>query len=57
VDEPLCGFYAAAFTRLMSLFNLRARTDVIACRGTGEPSCVLKVALLNGHGAERTEAR
>jgi len=48
VPHPLCGFYAAAFTRLMALFNLRARTEVVACRGTGEPTCVLRVALLNG---------
>ena len=50
VAYPLCGFYAAAFTRLLLLFNLHARTDVIACRGTGEATCVLKVALLNGRG-------
>jgi bacteriochlorophyll 4-vinyl reductase len=48
VRHPLCGFYAAAFTRLMALFNLRATTEVVACRGTGEPTCVLRVALLNG---------
>ena len=48
VPHPLCGFYAAAFTRLMALFNLRARTEVVACRGTGEPTCVLRVALLDG---------
>jgi bacteriochlorophyll 4-vinyl reductase len=48
VPQPLCGFYAAAFTRLMKLFNMPARTDVIACRGTGEPTCVLKIAMLNG---------
>lgn len=49
VPQPLCGFYAAAITRLLELFNLSARTDVVACRGTGEASCVMKVALLNGH--------
>ena len=49
---PLCGFYAAAFTRLMVLFNIGARTEVVACRGTGEASCVLKVALQNGQPAE-----
>ena len=43
----LCGFYAAAFTRLLVLFNVPARTDVIACRGTGEATCLLRVALLN----------
>jgi tetratricopeptide (TPR) repeat protein len=46
--RPLCGFYAAAFTRLLLLFHVPARTDVIACRGTGEATCLLKVALLNG---------
>ena len=47
VPQPLCGFYAAAFTRLLRLFNLRAQTEVVACRGTGKPTCVLKVALLS----------
>lgn len=51
VDRPLCGFYAAAFTRLMALFNLRSRAEVVACRGTGEATCVLTIALL--HGAPR----
>ena len=49
---PLCGFYAAAFTRLLALFDIGARTEVVACRGTGEPTCVLKVALANGQPAE-----
>jgi hypothetical protein len=48
----LCGYYAAAFTRLLTLFDLKARAEVVACRGTGKPMCVLKVDLLNG---ERTE--
>lgn len=52
VPQPLCGFYAAAITRLLELFNLSARTDVVACRGTGKASCVMKVALLNGHPME-----
>src|SRR5713226_4661407 len=41
VQHPLCGFYAAAFTRLLSLFSLRVRAEVVCCRGTGAPSCVL----------------
>ena len=45
VPHPLCGFYAAAFTRLLALFDIGARTEVVACRGTGEPTCVLNVAL------------
>jgi predicted hydrocarbon binding protein len=48
VPQPLCGFYAAAITRLMALFDIGARTDVIACRGTGESSCRFTVALSNG---------
>jgi len=52
VPSPLCGFYAAAFTRLMVLFDVGAHIEVIACRGTGEASCVLKVALQNGQPVE-----
>ena len=48
VSHPLCGFYAAAFTRLMTIFNVGARTHVVDCRGTGGPTCVLEIALLNG---------
>jgi bacteriochlorophyll 4-vinyl reductase len=48
VPEPLCGFYAAAFTKLMALFDVGAHTNVIACRGTGKSSCLFTVAL-NGH--------
>jgi molybdopterin-guanine dinucleotide biosynthesis protein A len=46
--QPLCGFYASAFTRLLALFNLSCRTDVASCRGVGDASCVLKVSLLEG---------
>jgi bacteriochlorophyll 4-vinyl reductase len=56
VQHPLCGFYAAAFTRLLSLFNVRARTEVVACRGTGEVTCVLNVALLDSQPSESAEA-
>jgi bacteriochlorophyll 4-vinyl reductase len=51
VLHPLCGFYAAAFTRLLAMFNTPAHTEVVACRGTGKASCVLKVAMLNGRPA------
>jgi bacteriochlorophyll 4-vinyl reductase len=55
VAHPLCGFYAAAFTRLLALFDIGARTEVVACRGTGETTCVLKMALANGQPIERAE--
>ena len=45
VAQPLCGFYAAAFTRLLALFNMPGHTEVVACRGTGEPSCLLTIAI------------
>lgn len=48
VKHPLCGFYAAAFTKLMALFDIGAHTHVVACRGTGGTSCVLQVAIQNG---------
>ena len=55
VAHPLCGFYAAAFTRLLALFDIGARTEVVACRGTGETTCVLKMALANGQPVDRAE--
>jgi hypothetical protein len=45
VAHPLCGFYAAAFTKLLLLFALPTRAVVVRCRGTGETSCVLEIAL------------
>lgn len=56
VRRPLCGYYAAAFTRLLAMFNVRAHAEVVACRGTGEPTCVLKVALHNGARREDRKA-
>jgi len=53
VSMPLCGFYAAAFTRLLVIFDIAASTSVVRCRGTGESTCVLRVAIENGH-VERT---
>jgi bacteriochlorophyll 4-vinyl reductase len=51
VGHPLCGFYAAAFARLLMLFNLRSQAEVMACRGTGGAACVVRIALTNGDGA------
>lgn len=56
VPSPLCGFYAAAFTRLMALFDIGARTEVLACRGTGEVSCVLQVVLPTSKPVDIPEA-
>ncbi len=56
VPHPLCGFYAAAFTRLLALFEIGASTEVIACRGTGETTCLINVSLVNGQPADPARA-
>jgi bacteriochlorophyll 4-vinyl reductase len=45
VSYPLCGFYSAAFARLLALFDIAANTEVLACRAAGEKTCVLNVTL------------
>ena len=52
VPQPLCGFYASAFTRLLTLFNFHAHAEVVACRATGQPTCMLRIAMAD----ERPEA-
>ena len=47
VRSPLCVFYAAAFTRLLAMFDVRARAEVVTCRGTGGATCVMRVAITN----------
>lgn len=48
VGYPLCGYYAAAFTKLLTLFDLESTAAVVGCRGTGEASCVLMIPLSHG---------
>lgn len=43
VGQPLCGFYASAFTRLQLLFDVPAEAEVVTCRGTGEEKCRLRI--------------
>lgn len=47
VGHPLCGFYAAAFARLLALFSVPAQSDILACRGTGDQACVIRL-VVNG---------
>lgn len=42
---PLCGFYAAAFARVLDLFALRADAAVTTCRATGADGCTLSIAV------------
>jgi len=55
VPQPLCGFYAAAFTRLLTLFDVHASATVVACRGRGDAACKMTIAGINGQ-AQRREA-
>jgi bacteriochlorophyll 4-vinyl reductase len=51
VPYPLCGFYRAAFTRLLALFEISASTEIVACRGAGETTCVLSVSIADPEAA------
>jgi hypothetical protein len=52
VAQPLCGFYAAVLTRLFRLFDLEGRGEVVACRGLGESTCLLRVVDPNASAVE-----
>ena len=43
VTQPLCGYYAAALSRLLGLFNVPGRVVVRTCRSTGDAGghCIL----------------
>lgn len=45
VDHPLCGFYAAAITRLFDLFAIRADAHVSSCRAIGGDGCRTSIVL------------
>jgi hypothetical protein len=50
VVAPLCGFYAAAFSRLLALFDLPTGSGIETCRATdGSRSyCTLTLSLIRG---------
>jgi hypothetical protein len=45
VEHPLCTYYVAACARLLALFDLETDVQVVTCRGTGERSCILTMAV------------
>jgi len=45
VDHPLCEFYAAAFRRLMALFNLDVDVVTEQCRATGATQCAMSLTV------------
>jgi hypothetical protein len=56
VPQPLCGFYVAAFTRVMALFDMRGHAEVVACRGTGGSTCLLTIVMTDARDLQRPEA-
>jgi hypothetical protein len=53
VGHPLCEYYAAAFRRLLFLFNLDADVITDGCRATGAAQCAMSVIVrpVGGTGA------
>jgi hypothetical protein len=43
VGQPLCGYYTAAMTRMLSMFGLPAVVTVESCRGSGGKACIYRV--------------
>ena len=41
---PLCGFYAAAFERVLASLGAPARAEITRCRGAGDPECRFDLA-------------
>ncbi len=55
--HPLCGFYAAALTRLFVLFNLDAEVRVRCCRAAGGQGCLMAIDVRGAmRAAERAAA-
>jgi hypothetical protein len=55
--EPLCGFYAAAYQRMLAAFDIHTSVAVESCRGAGGSACVLSVPVTNNEvPEERAEA-
>jgi predicted hydrocarbon binding protein len=42
---PLCGFYKAAFARVLARFDVPAATEITSCRGTGQTACYMSLRL------------
>jgi predicted hydrocarbon binding protein len=44
-QKPLCRFYAAAFERMLTCFDVPTSVTLAACRGAGDETCVLTMML------------
>ncbi len=53
---PLCGFYKAAFARLLARFDLPAALEITSCRGTGSGGCFVAITLMPAASSTREPA-
>ena len=53
---PLCGFYKAAFARLLARFDLPAVLEITSCRGTGSGGCFVAITLMPAASSTREPA-
>jgi predicted hydrocarbon binding protein len=51
VDHPLCEFYAAAFRRLMTLFQLEADVVTEQCHASGASHCAMALTMRPAAGS------
>ena len=54
---PLCGFYAAAFARVLARFDLPAAIEITSCRGTGRGGCFVAIRLSPAESSTGEPAR
>jgi bacteriochlorophyll 4-vinyl reductase len=45
VARPLCGYYAAALSKLLTLVSVDASVHVQTCQGVGAGACVIAVSI------------
>ena len=46
VARPLCGYYAAALSRSLTLLSVRGEVHVRSCQGAGASSCVITLSVI-----------
>jgi hypothetical protein len=44
VAQPLCGYYAAAYERILAMFDVPAPVTVESCKASGGDACVLTIS-------------
>jgi bacteriochlorophyll 4-vinyl reductase len=54
--EPLCRYHAAAYQRMLEMFDLPTSVTVESCRAAGANACVLSVPFASLAPAEEVEA-